>query len=155
MYSKKLSKVSSRVHRSCTGVQASFTHSPAVEGWESPNSDDRRKGLALCLLCADKVPFQQKSRLSLPEKSGQIRAQFYDDVISQCFSRRAKLIRLQGNKMVASIQLIVLKVWNIFEKHFAYTPLYEQYAKFFVTQEIGELGICEVSCNIPFRHRHK
>ncbi len=26
-------------------------HSPAGEGWGSPNSDDWRKSLALCLLC--------------------------------------------------------------------------------------------------------
>jgi hypothetical protein len=27
-------------------------HSPAVRGWRSSNSDDRRKSLVLCLLCA-------------------------------------------------------------------------------------------------------
>ena len=30
-------------------------HSPAGEGWGSPNSDDWRKSLALCLLCEDGV----------------------------------------------------------------------------------------------------
>ncbi len=32
--------------------QRGGAHSPAVRGWERPNSDDWRKSLALCLLCA-------------------------------------------------------------------------------------------------------
>jgi hypothetical protein len=37
---------------SLPGPKSGGAHSPAAMGWESPNSDDWSKGLALCPLCS-------------------------------------------------------------------------------------------------------
>ncbi len=41
-------------------------HSPAVRGWGSPNSDDWRKSLALCLLCGMKSANVSRFGVNLP-----------------------------------------------------------------------------------------